>query len=136
MIKIRNTLVVLDLIEKAESKISNIVIPTGNDMYSEAEVVAVGPGTSLSGGSTPETFDLKVGQRVLVKHKQRNRPEPYPADLCGIRYQDGSKFYYIFEQSSIIGILAEPGTFPPQEYPKLATGNQIDGVVYDPKKFA
>lgn len=119
MIRIRNTLIVLDIIERQERKIGNITIPANNDLYAEGEVMAVGPGMSLTMNDRTETFDLKVGQRVLVKYKQQTRPN-FPPELAGIKYQEGDKFYFIFEQSSIVGILAEPGTFPTTPLLKIA----------------
>lgn len=120
LIKVRNTLIVLDVIEQKEKKVGDITVPANNDLYAEAEVMAVGPGLSLTMNDRTETSDLKVGQRVLVKHKQQQKPPPYPPELAGIRYQEGTKFYYIFDQTSIVGIIAEPGTFPTTPLLKIA----------------
>lgn len=108
MIQPRNTLLVLDIIEKTSQQVGKIVVPTNGDLYTEAEVVAVGPGINRH---ESEVFDLKVGQRVFVKYKeQRGNPMTTPPSLVGVKYIDDGKVFYIFEQVSILGILAEPTT--------------------------
>jgi len=115
VIQPRNTLVVLKLIEKAERKIGKISVPTNNDCYTEAEVIAVGPGTISAAGGQSETHDLKKGQRVWVKHKKKvSRGQGAIGELFdeGLPYQDGDIGYLCVEQSSIVGILAEPSPDP------------------------
>lgn len=133
MFKPRNTLVVLKLIQKAETQVGKLVVPNGDGCYTEAEVVAVGPGTIEIEGQRPATFDLKPGQRVYVKHKEKRNPQ-MPAGDAALMYRDGDETFHIVEQSSIVGILAEPGEFPAVELtdenagirsPAAARANQI-----------
>lgn len=109
MIVPRNTLVVLRLIETTEKTVGAVVVPTAKDQYCEAEVMAVGPGTLSAAGGRSEIFDLKIGQRVFVKHKTKSRG-PMGEILLddGIVYMDGDKKYMLFEQNNILGIIAEP----------------------------
>lgn len=108
MIQPRNTLVVLKVIEKAERKVGQITVPTHNDLYTEAEVVAVGPGSISAAGGQPETFDLKKGQRVWVKYKRHERGPMGPVlGFEGISYREGDTDFLLVEQSGIVGILAE-----------------------------
>jgi co-chaperonin GroES (HSP10) len=114
MIQPRNTLVLVRLIEKATRQVGAITVPTNTEMYTEAEVLAVGPGTQMAEGGRTETFDLKPGQLVFVKHKERRNPNPnYPASLAGIEYKQDGGVFYVFEQSSIVGIIAEAGEWTP-----------------------
>jgi co-chaperonin GroES (HSP10) len=109
MIVPRNTLVILELILKQERKVGAITVLANNELYAEAEVVAVGPGTKSAEGGVSETFDLKVGQRVWVRAKNKVRTQlGEGTDIAGIEYRDGDKVYHIFEQGSILGIIAEP----------------------------
>lgn len=109
MIQTRNTLVVVRLLEVNEKAFGNIVLPTQKDQCCEAEIVAVGPGTVSAAGGRSETFDLRVGQRVFVKHKIKARG-PMGDTLIpdGIPYQDGDHSYIMLEQGSILGIIASP----------------------------
>ena len=113
MIQPRNTLVVLRLIEQKEKKVGKITLPTGNVFYCEAEVVAVGPGTVGAAGGRSETFDLSVGQLVYVKHKQPERnpqmPSGFSAVYAGTPFEENGVNYYLFLETSIVGILAEAG---------------------------
>lgn len=111
MLSPRNTLVVLDLIETGPKTVGKFLVPDGGGLYSEAIVIAVGPGTVSATGGVPETHDLKPGQRVLVKAKeQRGDPARIPPILAGIRIQDGDRFLFVFEQLSIIGVISEPSS--------------------------
>jgi co-chaperonin GroES (HSP10) len=113
MIKPRNSLVVLRLIEKAEYKVGKITVPSNSECYCEAEVVAVGPGCVSAEGGRSETFDLKPGQRVWVKHKTKfHQGQMTRLEDAGLPYRDGEVTYHGFEQTSIIGILAEPDERP------------------------
>lgn len=112
MIQPRNTLVVVKLIDKAERQVGKISVPTNRDCYTEAEVVAVGPGTVSAAGGQSETFDLMIGQRVFVKHKSKHTRGPGDLGTLtdeGLPYQDGDESLRLFEQSSIVGIIAQPG---------------------------
>ena len=109
MIVPRNTLVVCKLIEKADRQVGKITVPTNTDLYCEAEVLAVGPGSVSAEGGRSETFDLRPGQRVWVKHKERRPMQGAMIGFdAGILYQQGEEKYYIFEQTNILGIIAEP----------------------------
>jgi co-chaperonin GroES (HSP10) len=109
MIQPRNSLVVVKLIEQAEKRVGAITVPTNKDCFCEAEVIAVGPGIIQATGGRHENFDLKVGQRVFIKHKSQVRgPMGITAELVGIEYRDGNEKFYIFEQGNILGIVAEP----------------------------
>lgn len=121
MIQPRNTLLVVNLIEKKEQRVGTVIVPGADDLYCEAEVKAVGPGTISASGGVSETHDLDPGQRVMVKAYEKDRNGGRV--LAGIKYIDNDKIYYIFEQSSIVGIIAEPVTprvlVTPDETPKL-----------------
>lgn len=109
MIQPRGTFTVLNLISQAERKVGQITVPTNKDLFCEAEVLAVGPGSIAAGGGRSDTFDLKVGQRVLVTHKLPGRGEmggPVLKD-SGIPYNDGDQKYVLMEERYILGILAE-----------------------------
>jgi co-chaperonin GroES (HSP10) len=109
MLKPRNTFILVDLIEQAERRVGAITVPTNNDCYCEAEVIAVGPGNIAANGGRSETFDLKVGQRVFVKHKARMQGPVGPVnELLGLLYEHEGKRYYLFEQASVIGVVGEP----------------------------
>lgn len=112
----RNTAVVLRLILPTERVAGNIVVPTNGDLYSEAEVIAVGPGNIAAQGGRTETFDLRPGQRVFAKVREqvpdRTKVTGRGTVIAGIEYREGDVTYHIFEQMSILGILAEPGDFP------------------------
>lgn len=112
MLKPRNTLVLLRLHEKSEKKVQNIIVVTNGELYTEAEVIAVGPGNQMAAGAVSETADLKPGQLVQVKHKSLapGRMGAVPI-ITGIEVRDGDDLYYLYEQTSITGILAEPGTW-------------------------
>jgi co-chaperonin GroES (HSP10) len=109
MLQPRNTFVVLELIEKAERRVGKITVPTKNDMFCEAEVIAIGPGTCLAAGAQSELRDLKIGQRVWVKAKSlaRSSVGGVSAQYDGIEYLDGDRKLYVFEQNSIVAIIAE-----------------------------
>jgi co-chaperonin GroES (HSP10) len=110
VIQPRNHLVVVKLIEQAQKQVGKIVIPTNAEKYTEAEVVAVGPGTVAAEGGRPETHDLKPGQRVLVRHKEdRVGPAGQYLELAGIPYRVDDQTYHVFPQERIVGIIAQPG---------------------------
>jgi co-chaperonin GroES (HSP10) len=106
MIQPRNTLVVLRLITKSTRRVGQITVPTGNDLYTEAEVMAVGPGNVSAAGGRSETFDLAVGQLVFLKHKSdspRGKIDQF------VPYVHDGKTFAMVEQTQVLGILAEPG---------------------------
>jgi co-chaperonin GroES (HSP10) len=109
MIKPRNTLVVVKIIEQAERRIGNIVVPTNADLYCEAEVIAVGPGNVSADGGRSETFDLHPGQRVWVKNKEQRPGQGNVLRFdAGISYTEAGEKFLFLEQTSILGIIAEP----------------------------
>jgi co-chaperonin GroES (HSP10) len=121
MIKPRNSLAVLRLLEKAEQQVGKIVVSDVEELYTEAEVMAVGPGSISAEGGRSEMFDLAVGQRVMVKHKEFG-PQRMKV-TAGIKYIHNDEVLYVFEQSSIVGIIAEPGNAPASE-PQTKTGEK------------
>lgn len=108
MIRPRNTLVVVRLIEQATKTVGAIVVPTNNDQYCEAEILAVGPGNVAAGGGRSETFDLKAGQYVWVKAREvRQVGNQFHKMELGTVYQSGEQKYMMIEQSTIFGIIAD-----------------------------
>lgn len=137
MIKPRNTLVLVRLYEKPEQQVGKITVPNLNELYTEAEVLAIGPGTQVAAGAISETHDLAVGQRVQVKHKNVDHRGPkFPANIAGIKFVQNGEVLHIFEQASIIGILAEPGSFVTKA--EVAASQQYIGRVLgeDPNSVA
>lgn len=114
MINVRNNLVAVRLVTRPEQMIGKILVPDNDKCFGEAEVVAVGPGLVLAHGARPDTHDLRVGQRVFVKHSSirptavGNTPVP-----DGIKYTDDGEQLIILAESSIVGIIAEPATEEP-----------------------
>lgn len=111
MIQPRGTFVLLLPIEYREKKVGNIVVPNHKDEFAEFEVLAIGPGNSMAGGARAETFDLKVGQRVLVNHKTPTRTQiGMELKDVGFVYHDKERgeTYRMIEERYIVGILAEP----------------------------
>lgn len=115
MLKPRNNFVILKLIEKSESRHGSIVVPANNDCYCEGEVMAIGPGSMMAGGARADTFDLAIGQRVWVKHKEKRQSGDGRVMMidCGVPYQDAGVSFHGFDEKSILGIIAEPGEAPP-----------------------
>ena len=106
MIQPRNTLVSVRIIEKATRQVGAITVPSHNDLFAEAEVLAIGPGNVNAAGARSETFDLKVGQRVWIKHRTRSQGQLMEA---AIAYQTQEERYHLIEQTAILAIIAEPG---------------------------
>jgi co-chaperonin GroES (HSP10) len=113
----RNTLVLVQLKKKPEEKRGQIIVKTDSEMFSEADVLAVGPDCVSAAGGQAGTHDLKVGQRVLVQFQTltkdghgmvRGRKEQ------GLKLEEnitgGRKDLYLFEQTALMAILAEPET--------------------------
>jgi co-chaperonin GroES (HSP10) len=116
MLTPRNTLVVCRMLLKDERKVGKIVVPANNDMYGEAEVLAVGPGNLSAEGGRSETHDLHPGQIVLVKYQDvRPMGNALAKSLAGIEYQDGDKKLVIFEQMSVIAIIEQPPLQPSKQ---------------------
>lgn len=106
MLQPRNTFVVLSLIEQSERKDGGIVVPTHSDQFCEAIVAAVGPGSISAAGARPETFDLGIGDRVLVKHQEvRPQGQGMIKLKTGTEYKDGDTKYTIFEQMAVIAVI-------------------------------
>lgn len=111
MIQPRGTLVVLELIEASERTQGAVVIPTHKDKMCEAIVVAFAPGNVAAAGGRSETHDLRLGQRVLVNHKQDGRNAlSGQAELkpTYMPYASGGKTYALIEERYIFGILEQP----------------------------
>ena len=118
--KPRNTFVLVRLDLNAEDHVGHITVPTGQDEYTQGEVLAVGPDFPQAEGGLPSTHDLEPGQRVLVKHKRKvQRPSsmggpPIAAlmdeglPLRPADNEDGDLF--LFEQSNILAIVTDTPT--------------------------
>jgi co-chaperonin GroES (HSP10) len=103
------------------------VIPTNGELYAEAEVVAVGPGNGTVAGGRSETFDLKVGQRVFLQHKRQGQSGRVITEMRASATTVEGKTYFLYEQTSILGIVAEPGEWfeggDPPEQPKWSSSS-------------
>lgn len=87
-----------------------IVVPNNGELYCTAEVLAVGRGNALTATGVTETSDLKPGQLVWVKYKDvRQGQGGYVKFEAGIRYEHDGDKCFIFEQNSVLGIIAQPG---------------------------
>lgn len=110
--KPRNSLVLVRLFVKPEEKVGVITVPTENNEYAEAEVLAIGPSFPQAAGDVPSTTDLKVGQRVFVKHRLR-RPGPaggvtFSDQGVKLRHEDKEEGeLWLFEQESLLAIVRE-----------------------------
>jgi hypothetical protein len=84
-------------------------MPHNSELYCEAEVVGVGPGTSMAGGSRSETFDLLPGQVVWIEHmKIKQMGGGTLAKFgAGIEFNAQGEPLLILEQTQIMGILAD-----------------------------
>jgi co-chaperonin GroES (HSP10) len=110
MIQPRNTLVLVRLHEQPARQVGKITVPTNADQFTEAEVIAVGPGNVSAQGGVSETFDLKIGQRVLVLYKDRDANRSLKN--CGIPVRQDEETLYLYEQARIMGVIAQPGDVP------------------------
>lgn len=112
MFQPRNSLVVVELIQKAERQVGKLTIPTNGDLFCEAEVIAVGPGTQEALGHRPSTFDLRPGQRVLVKYQdvRQTGAQQYQKNKVGVEYRHGDRTYHLFDQLYVLAVLAEEVT--------------------------
>lgn len=106
MLTPRNNFVVLRLIEMTTKTHGTIVVPVLKEQYTEAEVIAVGGGTVAAHGGRPDTHDLKPGQLVFVQHKKAISQKGDMA-YAGVPYRQGGNTYYIFDETQIVGIVAE-----------------------------
>jgi co-chaperonin GroES (HSP10) len=103
----RNTLVSVEIEDAKETMVGQLLVPTQKKEYCVGVVLNVGPGNVVSEGGRSETADLKVGDRVLVRHQL---PQRGPAGgtvfrSTGIELEksEGKKIV-LFEQAEIIGI--------------------------------
>lgn len=109
MIQPRNTLVVIRIIDQPSRRVGSITVPTNNELYTEADILAIGPGNVSANGGRSETFDLAVGQRVWLQHKQKTQRG---LTDTAIVYQSENEKFHIVEQTAILAILAMPGDIP------------------------
>lgn len=109
MIQPRNTLVVIRIIDQPSRQVGSITVPTNNELYTEADILAIGPGNVSANGGRSETFDLAVGQRVWLQHKQKTQRG---LQDTAIVYQSENEKFHIVEQTAILAILAMPGDIP------------------------
>lgn len=117
--KMRNSLVLVRVLEKKEEQVGAITVPqSAEGLFTEGEVLDVGPGSVSAEGGRSETFDLKPGQRVFLKAREL-RPGPDGRSgltrLAGIEYVRNGELLHIFEQSSVVAIITEPGEAPPSK---------------------
>lgn len=116
MFQPRNTFVLLRLKLKPDEQVGKLIVPTGDKKYTEAEVVAVGPGVIDAEGGRSENHDLEVGQRVLVKHKRVLQRPGAAGGTQEVLLDDGLKLsdreqddkegdLYLFDQANIIAIV-------------------------------
>ena len=120
MLRTRGNWVVLRLIERAAAKHGSIVIPLTQDQYTEAEVIAVGPGTVSAAGGRPDTHDLKPGQLVFVQHKKQ--VAAHQMAYAGIPYRKDGLTYFIFDESSIVGVVADTAEGAALGYTEITDG--------------
>lgn len=69
----RGNFVLVQFVLEPDKMVGLIKVPTGENEYVEAEVLAVGPGTVSAEGGREDTFDLKPGAKVLLQHKKTTR---------------------------------------------------------------
>lgn len=101
----RNTLVLCQLMHQAERKVGGIAVPTTNDCYCEAEVIQVGAGIDRVGGARSDTYDLKIGQIVFVKHRRLVSQQMKIYQESGIPITVDGQRYFLMEESDIGAIL-------------------------------
>jgi len=117
MFQPRNSYVLLRLILDADRQVGRLVVPTKNQKYAQAEVIEVGRDPISAEGGESSTHDLKVGQRVLVAHKEVIKrpsdinPQGFEEKLipAGLKMQDNEQDdkgdLFLFEQHRIIAIV-------------------------------
>ncbi len=99
--KPRNSLVITKLIERTTTQVGAIFVPAGGESFCEALVIDV-PALGAS------TADLKVGQVVWVQHKRPVKTTQGNALAeTYIPYKIGANTFAMFEESQILGIVAE-----------------------------
>jgi len=105
--QMRNTFVLIQPISRSETKVGAVVIPAAGskELFSEAVIIAVGPGLRLAEGGVPETHDLFIGQVVLAKTRRFSGPQGQ-TEPDGFPYRDGVNNYLIVGEGSILAILA------------------------------
>lgn len=115
MLTPRNGFVVCSIIEKSNFRVGGIIVPTNSDTYTEAMVVSV-PASGTA------TVDLKVGQIVWLEWKRLVKgPEGPKPILAGLPFKQGKHEYLIFEESQILGIIAQDIT----EYAESQKANSL-----------
>jgi len=118
MFQPRNTLVLVRLFKKDEEQVGLLTIPTDKEIYTEGEIVAVGPGIVSAQGGESETRDLRPGDRVLVQHQRKfTRPAPAGGQQVALqpqgielrrKDQDGREGeLMLFEQTAILAIVGK-----------------------------
>ena len=110
----RNTLVTVVEIEQKESiTAGGLIQPAAhNPEYKPCKIIKVGPGQLNHKDEISPMLDLKPGQLVLVKLAVQRRIDQNTAGLerIGVDFKDSSgKDLKLVEQSSIVGIIFEPG---------------------------
>jgi len=113
----RNTFVTVVEIKEAEKTTeAGIVLPSQTgQQYKLCKVVAVGPGCATMKDERSTTADLKSGQTVLVKLKQKMRvsADAYGLEPIGVGFtDDAGRPCTLVDESQIVGVVAEPGEAP------------------------
>lgn len=137
MIRPRGNVVVLRLIiDAAERKEGGIIVPTKNDSFCQAEVIAVGPGQILASGAVSDTGDLKEGQLVYVNHVQfANQGGKLVPQPRGVAYKFDGKDYFLFSQECIVGIIADKFDGSSGDYVDLAQARAQANILVPDKKI-
>jgi co-chaperonin GroES (HSP10) len=99
----RNTLVLCALIEKTQRVIGSIVQTTKGDEFTQARILAVGPGNIAAEGGRSDTVDLKSGQIVTVLYKSFDRNGVLKNVGTPVPLDDGT-VVYLYEQARILTI--------------------------------
>ena len=104
----RNTLVLLRRVEeKEEKKVGRVIVVTQQDLFADFIVVAVGPGTKLTGGARSETHDVNVGDRVYVRYRDPGHDHGgnQTLNVAGPTIlDDEGKPLLLLEQTRIVGV--------------------------------
>lgn len=105
----RNDGVIVRLLKKQEERVGTLHLPTTNNEYCEALILAVGPGEIAAAGARVSTFDLTAGQRVLVKYQTAVRSPD--GMIRGFRPEglrlDRSDDVYFFPELNVLAIFDE-----------------------------
>lgn len=71
----RGDLVLVQFVLESDKMVGLLKVPTGDNEYVEAKVLAVGPGVVGAAGAVSYTADLAPGDTVLLQHKKKVRDQ-------------------------------------------------------------